>query len=162
MFKIGDYLVCRKEVCRIVEIKQKYFNNQDYFILQPVSDASLTIQMPIDSNQLRCVLSKKEVDAIIKKIPFVDIITTDNDKIMENVYKELLSTNKHEDLVKIIKTTFARNQERMENNKKPGDKDNSYFILAENYLYNEFAVVLGITYDEVKIYVEEKVKKILV
>ena len=36
----------------------------------------------------------------------------------------------HEDLIKIIKTTYLRNKERLDNNKKTTDKDNYYFNQA--------------------------------
>ena len=66
----------------------------------------------------------------------------------------------HEDLIKIIKTTYLRNKERIDNNKKTTDKDNHYFNQAELYLYNEFSVVLNLTYDETKEYVLNAVNKL--
>lgn len=36
---------------------------------------------------------------------------------------------------------------------KISDKDNTYFNLAEKYLYNELAISLNMTVDEVKEYI---------
>jgi len=77
--------------------------------------------------------------------------------MMEYEYKNLLSSGSHEDLVKIIKTTYLRNKERIDNKKKISDKDNRYFQLAEKYLYNEFSIVLGLTIEDTKEYVIDKV-----
>lgn len=66
----------------------------------------------------------------------------------------------HEDLIKIIKTTYFRNKERIDNNKKTTDKDNYYFNQAELYLYNEFSVVLNLTYEETRQYVIDKLNKL--
>lgn len=159
MFKINDYVVYKKNVCQISEIKQKYFDDTDYYILKPVSDTTLTISVPINNETIRDVISKKELESIIQNIPNIDIIQTDN-KLIENDYKQLMNTGKHEDLIKIIKTTYLRNKERTDNNKKIGDKDDNYFHLAEKYLYTEFMIVLGMSYDETKKYVSDKVSNI--
>ena len=34
MFKTGDYVVYKRDVCVIKEIKKNYFHNQDYFCLK--------------------------------------------------------------------------------------------------------------------------------
>lgn len=71
-----------------------------------------------------------------------------------------MQTGTHEDLIKIIKTTYFRNKERIDNNKKTTDKDNYYFNQAELYLYNEFSVVLNLTYEETRQYVIDKLNKL--
>ena len=45
-----------------------------------------------------------------------------------------------EDLIKIIKTAYIRNDNRLKNNKKISDKDKTYFEKAEEYLYNELSI----------------------
>lgn len=161
MFNIGEYVVYKRDVCKIKDIKEKYFNNQDYYVLEPINDNSLTIQVPInnDHNNVRSLLSKKEVEKIIKEIPNVPIIEC-HDRMIENEYKNLLNTESHLDLIRIIKTTYLRNKERLDKNKKIGDKDNTYFIKAETYLYNEFSIVLGKTLEETKDYIFNKVNAI--
>ena len=67
---------------------------------------------------------------------------------------------RYEDLIKIIKTTYLRNKERIDNNKKIGGTDDEYFKQAEKYLYNEFSVALNMSYDDTKKYVIDKVKEI--
>ena len=45
------------------------------------------------------------------------------------------------------------------NNKKVSEKDNRYFEMAEKYLYNEMAIVLNMTPEDVRNYVIEQVSK---
>lgn len=52
-----------------------------------------------------------------------------------------------------------RNQERLSNNKKISEKDNRYFLMAENLLYEEIAAVLHISSQEAKEYVLSHVEK---
>ena len=63
-------------------------------------------------------------------------------------------------LIKIIKTAYLRNKDRIDNNKKIGEKDNNYFNLAERYLYTEFSIVLNKNFEDTKDYVIEKVMEI--
>ena len=141
MYKVGDYLVYKKDICIVLEIKVKYLRDMDYYILAPITDKSLKIQIPTNSKVIRSLITKEEVDNLIERIPMIDIIKTDS-KTLENDYKQLMQNGTHEDLIRIIKTTYLRNKERIDNNKKTTDKDIYYFNQAELYLYNEFSVVL--------------------
>ncbi len=159
MFDIGDFVVYKKDVCKVVGIKEKYYKDMDYFSLEPVFDSTLKIDVPKNSKLLRSVLSKKEVEEIINKIPFINYIDM-NDKMLENEYKKLLHDGGYDGLVKIIKTTYIRNNDRINSKRKISEKDETYFNLAEKYLYNEFAVSLGISPEEAKEYVINKVNEI--
>ena len=159
MYKVGDLLVYKKDVCEIIEIKEKYLRDMDYYILAPIIDKSLKLQIPTSSSAIRDLLTKEEVERLIKQIPTIETIKIES-KNIENEYKQLMQSGTHEDLIKIIKTTYLRNKERLDNNKKTTDKDNYYFNQAELYLYNEFSAVLNLTYDDTKEYVLNAVNKL--
>lgn len=161
MFKVDDYVVYKRDVCIVMEIKKNNFNNEDYYLLAPIDDKSLKIEIPTTNKAgfLRNLMTKKEVEELIEKIPNISAIES-NDRLIENEYKKLKASNNHEDLIKIIKTTYLRNKERIDNNKKIGDRDEIYFNKAEKYLYNELRIVLDLSYEETKKYVLDKVAKI--
>ena len=156
MYKRGDYIIYLKDVCQVLDIKEKYMNDIDYYVLTPVNDNSLKLNIPINNKSLRNLISKEKIEEIINNILNIEIIK-DDDKTIENTYKNLLSSATHEDLIKIIKTSYLRNQKRINSKKKISDKDKNYFELAEKYLYNEFSIVLGLSFDETKDYVIKKV-----
>lgn len=155
MFNIGDYVIYKRDLCLIKDI-----TNDKYYKLIITGDDTLTISVPIDNKFgfLRYPISKEEAEIIINKIPLIEPIET-NDKLLENEYKNLLKTNNHEDLIKIIKTTYLRNKERLATGKKVGDKDQTYFELAEKYLYNELSYALNMSYDQCRNYIIECVTK---
>ena len=159
MYQENDLLVYKKDVCAVGEIKFKYIKDIDYYILRPINDKSLKIQVPTTSSSIRKLITKEKIEEIIDNITNIEIIKNDTKKL-ENNYKQLMQSGTHEDLIKIIKTTYLRNKERLDNNKKTTDKDNYYFNQAELYLYNEFSVVLGLTYDGTKQYVIDKLNKL--
>lgn len=161
MFNINDYVVYKKEVCRVKEIKENGLDNSFYYVLVPITDESLKIEVPTANRlgYLRNLISKEEIDDIIKNIPNIRIIE-ENDRLIENEYKELLKKGTFEDLITIIKTTYLRNKAREDSKKKISDKDNTYFNLAEKYLYTEFSIVLNKSYEDTKKYVEDEVRKL--
>lgn len=158
MFKINDYLVYRKEVCKVTEIKE-YKNDFLYYVITPINDTSLKIEVPTDSSVIRPLISKIEIQKIIEEIPNIKEIA-ENNRLLENKYKELLKSGTYNDLITIIKTTYLRNETRDKEKKKRSEKDTTYFNLAEKYLYTEFSVVLGKSYEDTKKYVISKVKEI--
>lgn len=160
MFNIGDYVVYKRNVCKIKEIKKNFIKNTDYYILVPIDDESLTISIPIGNEKIaRKLITKKELDNIISLIPNIDVKIIDNEKNIEQEYKKLLDSGSHEDLIKIIKTSYLRNKERTDNKKKISEKDKVYFKMAEKLLYNEFSVVLNTSYEDAKKYVIDEVNK---
>ena len=150
MYQKNEMIVYKKDVCKITDIKE--INNLKYYILNPINDDSLKIQVPIDNKDIRNLISKDEVNKIIKKMPSIEIIKNNN-KLLENEYRNLLKDGSFESLIKIIKTAYLRNKERVDNNKKKQEKDDYYLELAEKYLYTEFSAVLQKNINEMKDYI---------
>lgn len=162
MFKVNDYVVYKKDVCRIKEIRNNKLNGNDYYILIPIDDESLIIDVPVDNRMgyLRNLLSKEEADSLVDNIYNIKPLENIDDKYIEKTYKELLYSGKHEDLIKIIKTTYLRNADREKNNKKISEKDDTYFNQAEKYLYYELSIVFNMDFEETKNYIIKKVQEI--
>ena len=158
MYKIGDYVVHIKDVYKIVDIKKKYIKNIDYYILEPVLDTSLKVKIPTNNNKIRNLITLTEVNKIINNIINIEPLNVD-DKNIETEYKKLLMNPTHEDYIKIIKTSYLRNKQRIESKRKISDKDKNYFEQAEKYLYTEFSIVLNKSFNETKEYVINMVKK---
>lgn len=70
-----------------------------------------------------------------------------------------MKSGTHEDLVKIIKTSYLRNQIRILNNKRISEIDDEYFRRAEKYLYEEIGIVLNLSFENTKEYIINKLKK---
>ncbi len=162
MYNINDYVVYKKDVCKVKEIKKGYFNT-DCYVLVSIEDESLTINVPIENKlgKIRSIITKEEIEKLINSIPNIKPIKDINDKMLEQEYKKLISEDSYEGLITIIKTTFLNNKERIDNNKKIGARDDAYFKKAEKILYNEFSISLNMTYNETKDYINKRVKEIL-
>ena len=143
MYKVGDYLVYKKDVCKVLDIID------NIYLLVPISDPSLKIKVSVDSDGIRELVSENELNKLISDIPSIDIINCD-DKMIEYEYKQLLGNGCFEDLIKVIKTTYLRNKERLANKKKKNLKDSEYMEKAEKLLYPEVGIVLNLSFEETK------------
>ena len=119
-----NYIVYRKEVCQIIDEKE------GIYVLIPAYDNSIKYKVPANSPLLKDLMTREEIDRLLLEIPHRNVLNM-SDKQIEQTYKELMNNGTHEDLVKIIKTTYLRNQLRILNNKKISEKDDEYLKRAE-------------------------------
>ena len=163
MYKENDYLVYRKDVCRVKEIKRNGRNSKDYYVLNPINDTSLKIEVPTDNKMgyIRDIISREDALKLIKDIPNIDPLKNIDDKYIEKTYKDLLYNGTVKDLIKIIKTTYIRNDIRIRDNKKISDKDKTFFENAEEYLYNELSIALDMNFNDTKEYIIKEAEKLL-
>lgn len=159
MYKINEYVVYRHNVCKIKDIKENKSNNISYYVMTPIDDDSLTIKIPIDNKMgfLREIIKKEDAEILINNIQNVQPLENISDKNLDTKYKELLNTKCHDDLIKIIKTAYIRNKNRVDNKKRISEKDDTFFKLAEKYLYSELSISLNKSIEDVKEYIKEKV-----
>lgn len=160
MFEKGEYVVCgSKGVCLVEDITTLDISGVDkerqYYILKPVYVAGSTVYLPVDATKesIRRILSKEEAKELIHVIPEIPLITITNDKLLEQEYRGCIRSNNCKEWIKIIKTIYLRKQKRIEAGRKVTAVDAKYFRLAEDNLYGELAVSLGMPREEVESYI---------
>ena len=161
MYKINDYLIYGKDVCQVKGIELKKYNDKDYYLLIPVNDDTLKLEVPVEDpqNKIRDLIKKEELKKLINKIPDIETVDVE-EKYLESEYKKLLASGDEEDLVKVIKTTYLRNKKREDNNKRKAEIDSIYFREAENTLYARVSAILGMSIDEAKTYFIQKIEEL--
>jgi CarD family transcriptional regulator len=166
VYSKGEYVVCgNKGVCLVDDITTLNISGVDkareYYILKPLYVSGSTVYVPVDAAEgsVRRVVSKSDAETLIKEIPDIPMITTVNDKLLEQEYKTCMKSNNCHELVRIIKTIYARKQKRIEAGRKVTAVDAKYFRLAEDSLYGELAVALGIPKKEVESFISADIDK---
>lgn len=166
MFEKGEYVVSgNKGVCVVDDITTLDISGMDkereYYILKPIYVAGSTVYIPVDTAEstLRRVLSREEADKLIQGIPEIPLITSTNDKLLEQEYRGCIRTNDCTEWIRIIKTIYLRKKKRLEAGRKVTAVDAKYFRLAEDNLYGELAVSLQIPRGEVESYIIKEMEK---
>ncbi len=155
MFKVNDYVVYGSSgVCKIVDIrKEKDISNNDieYYVLEPAYNNNMTIRTPVDNPKvlMRKIMGKEDVLSFIATMPEMETILTGDDRHRNESFKAALRTGQSEEWVKVIKTLYLEKQERLEIGKKLIKTDEDIMKAAEKNLYEEFAMALNISPDEV-------------
>ncbi len=166
MFEIGEYVICgNKGVCIVEDIATLDISGVDkerkYYILKPKYVSGSTVYVPVDSprESMRKILQPEEAKNLISQIPHIPLLTFTDDKLSEQTYKDCMKANSCEELVKVIKTIYIRKQKRVQAGRKVTAVDAKYFHLAEDSLYGELAVSLGINREEVAQYIAGEIEK---
>lgn len=157
----GSYGVCKVEAVGAPNISG-LGSGRIYYTLNPLYQGG-RVYAPIDSNVfMRPIISYVETQQLISRIPSISEYdyNTNNIKFLEQNYKECIKTHDCVNLIKIIKTIYTKRLVKISQGKKPGQVDEKFLKRAEDLLYGEFAVTLGIPKENVRSYIEDKVKEI--
>lgn len=164
MFQKGDYVICGNNgVCCVQDITTLNISGIDkkrkYYLLKPVFQSSSTVYVPLDaaSSSIRKAVSRKEADELIRSIPGIPLIPLADEKTLERTYKEYMHEGSCEAWIRLIKTIYLRKEKRLMKGCKVTAVDSRYFKLAEDFLYGELSIALGIPRDEVRSYITDSI-----
>lgn len=165
MFNVNDYVVYGLNgVCQIVFIgKDEYskYDETEYYVLHPVDNNNLTIRVPVkkDNTTMRAICTKDHALSLIAMLPELHTVWIDDERQRTHNYKDTLKTGNTEDLVKLVKTLYLEKEARSQTGKKLTKTDEEIFNAAEKHLYEEFAVALNISSDDVVSYIREHIPR---
>ena len=165
MFQIGDLILYGGTgVCQVTKITRPNIPGVDktklYYVLSPLyQDGS--IYTPVDNPKvfMRPILSKQEANALIDKIPSLQIESFHSPVLSElsQHYNKALSSHQCSDLVELTMSIYAKRQTAQEQKKKFGTVDEKYMKRAEELLFGELAAALGIQKEDVPSYISTRV-----
>ena len=169
MLAKGEYIVCgNKGVCMVEDITTVQMEGIDskklYYLLKPVSSKSNTIYVAVDNktSSIRKILTREEALTLIESMSTIGFLCIADDKSAEAVYKESFNKNNIVELVKIIKTSYFRREERTRQGRKVVAVDDKYYKIACEYLFSELSVSLDVDKQEIEndfldmIHIEER------
>lgn len=157
MFDIGEYVVYgNKGVCEVKKIGPVDIpgmsSDRNYYTLSQVYTKGSTIYVPVDKEDsgLRYVLTKEEVNELIDEIQSMKPVWIQNDKEREQLFTENIRKADTKRLVEMMIALYERRERRIADGKKATSTDERYFHAAEDILFGEIGVVLGVNKNEVK------------
>ena len=156
VFKIGENVVCgSKGVCTVENITTLTMpgvdREREYYILKPKYMSGSTVYVPVDSprESMRRVMEREEAQELLKAIPGLPMLEIENEKFVEQTYRECMKTGKCEEWARLLKTVQERREKRIQSGRKVTAVDDKYFHIAEDSLYGELAVALDISRETV-------------
>lgn len=161
VFKVGDLVVYGNNgVCKVDSIGPSTLSGADsskdyYYLIPYYAGNNCRIMIPCDNDRivLRPLISKAEANALIKDLDKIGFIKVEDEKTREQTYKNAIRGCDCREMFSLIKTIYNRKQTRLAEGKKVTSSDEKYFLIAEDKLYGELAVALGIEKNEVKEYI---------
>ena len=163
MFGKGEIVFYEnKGVCEVMDVitmnLQGIPKDKLFYVLHPYFTKDDKIFTPIDNDKIiiRKLITKEEVDQLVGEISEIEELIIDNEKMREETYKECIRSCECKQWVRIIKTLKKRRNRRIQEGKKTTASDDRYLKLAENNLYSEISVRLGVSRLDVADFLEGK------
>ena len=163
MFEKGGFIVYGTTgVCEIEDITSPDMKgvseNRLYYVLNPCFKKGNRIFTPVDNEKvvIRAVMTQEEAASLVDEIPDIEELWEEDDKVREMRYKEAIRSCNPREWIQIIKTSYLRQQQRKAIGKKATTVDERYFKAAEEHLYAELSIALGVPKDEVKDYIQTR------
>ena len=164
MFEAGTYIVCGQHgVCRVEGVGKLQLTEASgdkvYYTLSKVYSRGGVLYVPADSEKIvmRPVISKEEAEDLIGHMREIDMLQIDNGKRKEEIFKQAFRTCDSREWVKILKTLHERKRIRLAKGKKVTASDERYMRTAEDNLFGELAISLGIDKNDVEQYIMDRI-----
>lgn len=170
MYHIGELIFYGGTgVCRITDITKMGFldvaGEELYYTLKPLHQECV-IRSPVNNTKvfMRPVITKDEAERLIDMIPSIKAEPYHNKVTNQLIvhYKETIKTYNCADLLELTMSIYAKKQEIEEQKRKFGVVDERFMKQAEELLFSELSVALGISKDEVPIYIASRVDALTV
>ena len=166
MFEKGEYIIYGGSgVCQVEDIVTMDMKgvprDRLFYVLKPSDQKGGKIFTPVDSEKayMRSILTKEEASRLIEQIPDIEELWIRNEKLREAQYKACMKSCDCKVWVRIIKTLYVRKKQRNAQGKKITSTDKKYLHMAENYLYSELEIPLGIAKENMENYITEQIEQ---
>lgn len=162
MFEKGDLIVYASTgVCRVEDVGPSPFDPATLtYKLVPLYDNG-AIYIPVDTKMfMRPVLTREEAETLIDAMPAIegeDYAGAKRPEMLEH-YRGFLQSHTCEDLLRLMKTLYDKDQRLSEGRKHLGTMEQDFKKRAEDLLYGELAVALGIPLQEVAPYIARRLE----
>lgn len=151
-------------VCIIESVEKKNFdgtNDIEYYKLKPITSNTSTYYIPVENSddKLRSLFTKNEVDSFIDNMTSADEIWVDDSRERRMIFGNILKSDDYQSIIGMIKALYMHQNEKIKNNKHLSSSDEMLLNSAENLMFQEFSVVLGIEQSEVRNYIIQRIEQ---
>lgn len=164
MYKINDIVIYGKMgACKIMDVTNprdiSIATNRLYYVLQSLQN-SCVIYTPVNTQVfMRPVMSAAEVDRLIEMIPSLQAEAYYNDcsKDLVKHYESAIESNNCAELFKLTMSLHAKKHAAEQQNRKFGQIDQKFMKQAEDILFGEISLAVGIPKEQAQEYIASRV-----
>lgn len=167
VFEAGDYIVYGSTgICQVMGVTTMNIDgipkDRLYYILRPEGQRDGKIFTPVENGKLvmRRLMTQKEAEDLISEIPEIETLDISDDKLREEKYKECLRTCESLEMIRIIKTIYLRRKDCFAQGKKITATDERYLKQAEENLYSELSMLLGVPKSDMEEYIAARLNNV--
>lgn len=165
MFETGDYVIYgHTGICQVMGTTTMDMDgipkDRLYYVLRPDGETEGKIFTPVENPKvvIRKTMSREEAEELLDAIPGIETLDIDNDKLREEKYKECIKTCECKEMIRIIKTIYLRKKDRIPKGKKVTATDERYLKMAEESLYSELSMLLGVPKGKMESYITARIR----
>ncbi len=162
MFEVNEYVFYGSEgICRIDDIVDSPFSDVKtdvkYYVLHSTHGGNGTAYIPTEgaSALLRPVMTKGDIEALLKDMASVPFFDECSLKLLKEKYGEAIRSGDPTAWIRVIKTVTDRTVNGRDGGKKVSDAEKSFSETAKRYLFKEIGIVLDISEEEVRKYITD-------
>lgn len=164
MYQENDYVIHRSNgLCRVIGTGYPEFGGMKsssicYILENQRSKGKLYTPMEGCDKILRPVMDREQAEELVSHLRSIEVIAEDNEKLRELAYRKALHEEGYIGWAKIIKTAYEKRAARMKVGKKSTMVDRKYEKQAQDYLYDELALVYQIPRESVEDFLVQRVE----
>ena len=167
MYQVGDWIYYGNiGACQVMEISRKkipgFEKEHLYYTLRPLN-SDCSISTPADSGKvfMRPVISKAEAEHLIGMIPTMTPKAYYNGVLrqLSEHYETLLNSHDCGVLIRMTMSIYEKKKEAALQKRKLGAVDEKFMKRAEDLLFGELSIALGIEKNQVQNYIKAKIKE---
>lgn len=162
-FSAGDYIIYGETgVCSVEDIVIKTMpdGEKECYKLKPLNQ-SFVIYTPTENGSvfMRAVITRAEAKALIANAASIEPVVYKNASPREltEKYDKIIKTHDCGELFGLTKSIYKKKKTLTDNKKKLSAIDERFVKKAEDLLFGELAVVLGIDKSEVREHIENAI-----
>lgn len=165
VYKVNEVIIYGKMgPCRVMDITTPPHlganKHQLYYVLKPLQEAC-TIYTPVNTKVfMRPVISAEEAKRLIDSIPSMkaEAYIGDGTQDLVRHYEAALAQHDCKELIKLTMGIYDKKQIAENSRRKLGQIDQKFMKQAEDLLFGELSIALGIPREEVMEYINSRVE----
>lgn len=165
MFSIGDRVVYGSMgVCTIIDrcMPDMPGATKECYVLVPEYVANSKIYAPVDGTtvNMRPLLSRRQVHALIDKIPDMDMLEPVKERqLQKENYRAVIQSADSTQLAQLLKTLHVRRKQGMEEKRSVPVQEKEHYDTVRRLLFGEIATTMEIQLDEVEDMISARLAK---